>query len=135
MKENTMKFGLALLTVLLLGSSAQAFDASVLPDSCKSTLADMKNDKARFAALGTQMQKSRKANDTENFCKAARSTVMIIKEQSDRIDNCVGDVSADKMMSPEAVDQVVQLRTMYKQMLDAAKDPKNDQVHCGLADL
>ena len=130
-----MRFGVAVVAVLAACSGAHAFDTSVLPPTCQSTLAEMKTDKARFAALGSQMQKYRKASDTENFCRAAKATIMIIKEQSDKIDACVGDVSSDKMMPAAAIDQMTRLRTMYKQMLDAAKDPQNDTVHCGLADL
>ena len=130
-----MRFVLALCSLMLAYSPAFAFDPSTLPQTCKDTLAGMQGDKARFAELGKTMQKSQKAKDNENFCKAAREVVMIIKGQSDKLDYCVGDLASDKTAAQDPANQMIQLRGVYKQMLEAAKDAKNDRLHCGLADL
>ena len=125
-------FGAAVL--LVFGSArVLAFDQTPLPQDCKDTLAAMQGDKARFGQLGKQMAGSRKASDNENFCKAAREIVTIIKEQNDRLDGCVGEL-ASAAVPQNTTNQMLALKSVYKQMLDAAKDPRNDNLHCGLAD-
>src|ERR1700712_2130785 len=105
-----MRIGVALLMTLLTSSGTLAFDMSVLPQSCKDTLAGLQSDKARFAALGKEMQRYRKAKDNPNFCTAAKATVTIIKEQSSKMDDCVGAAAGDKAVPPSAVDLVTQIR-------------------------
>ena len=120
--------------LLALGSArALAVDTSSLPQPCKDTLAVMQGDKSRFGQLGKLMAGYRKASDNENFCKAAREIVTTIKQENERLEGCVGELGSAAV--PQATtDQLLALKAVYKNMLDAAKDAKNDRLHCGLAD-
>lgn len=129
-----MRIAIALITTVLACSPVLAFDPSPLPQTCKDTLTGMQADKARFSQLGVVMTKARKASDTPGFCVAAREIVVIIKGQSGRLDECIGELASDKTVPAGTADQVIGLRSVYKQMLDMAKDPKNDRFKCGLAD-
>lgn len=129
--------GVTALASVAAGSaalSAPAFDPRSLPQSCQDTLAAMQGDKARFAGLGKSMTQARKASDTESFCKSAREIVGIIKEQGGRLDYCIGDLAGAKDVPENASNQMMQLKSIYRQMFEAAKDPKNDRFKCGLAD-
>ena len=121
----------ALLTVL--AGPVHALDASALPPSCQNTLAQMRSDKGRFAGLGKAMTQARKASNINAFCMSAREIVVIIKAQSAQLDDCVGDLARGNV--PEAAaNQILALKSVYRQMLDAAKNGKNDRFKCGLAD-
>ncbi len=128
------RVGIVLLITGLIATPVLAFDPSHLPQTCKDTLARMQADKARFSELGKLMTQYRKASDTKNFCEAAKQTVDIIKGQSGSLDACIGELGAAPTVPQGTADQMIQLGTVYKQMLEAAKDPKNDRMKCGLAD-
>ena len=114
-------------------TSAVALDLSSLPPTCQETVDTLKGDKGRFTQLGGAMVRARKGKDTGAFCMSARQIVVLIKEESDRIDACVGELAGAS--TPQGLaDQFLRLKATYRQMLDAAKEAKNDRFQCGLAD-
>ena len=122
-----------LMIALVMSTRAFAIDVESLPQTCKDTLAGIQQDKARFAQLGGLMTKYRRAKDTENFCKAERDTVLVIKEQNSKLEDCLGEMSSANVPT-STMTQMTQVRAAYRDMLAGAKDPKNDRFHCGLAD-
>jgi hypothetical protein len=129
-----MRIGVIVLMGVVICSPALAFDVSLLPQTCKDTLAEMQSEKARFGQLGLLMAKFQKAKDIDNFCIPARETVTMIKNQSGKIENCLGDVANYKNIPSNTIDQLTKIKAAYKTMMEAAKDPQNDKFHCGLAD-
>lgn len=134
-RDRRMRTGIALLVTVMTCSRALAVDVSKLPQACQETIAEMRDEKARFAQLGSVMQKSRKAANIPAFCEAARETVTIIKSQSSRVDACVVSLAGSPDVPADAIDQLTRLRAVYNNMLEAAKNTKFDHFHCGLADL
>jgi hypothetical protein len=126
----------AVLGLLALGGTAVAapLDVSKLPDSCKTLLAVMQNDKPRYKELGGVMARARKAKDMANFCAAAKQTVALIASESEQVDPCLGELAVDKTAAPATVGQFTDVKNAYRKMLAAAKEPANDHMHCGLAD-
>jgi hypothetical protein len=120
------------LGLALVGTPAFAVDLSGLPQSCKDSLAQMQGEKAKFGELSRAMTQNRKASRMDAFCQSARDVLTLIKEQSSRLDYCIGDL-ASATVPQAAASQMLQLKAVYRQMLDAAKDAKNDHMHCGLA--
>jgi hypothetical protein len=114
---------------------AAGFDPLTLPVTCQETLVQMKNEKLQFAALSKEMQRARKASDNAGFCTAARRTLTLIKSQNDKLDYCIGDLANAKGTPQSAANQMLTIKGSYRQMIDAAKNVKNDNMHCGLADL
>lgn len=130
--------GVGLAAVSLMDANlarAASFDPQTLPASCQDSLEQMKNDKPQFASLNKQMERARKASDNAGFCAAARQTLTLIKAQSDKLDYCIGELASAKTTPQSAANQMLTIKASYRQMIDAAKDGKNDLMHCGLADL
>lgn len=130
--------GCGLLAASLSGAGAAkaaGFDPMTLPVTCQESLVQMKSDKAQFAALNREMERARKASDNAGFCTAARQTLAIVKAENDKLDYCVGDLANAKSTPEAAANQMLTVKASYRQMIDAAKDAKNDLMHCGLADL
>lgn len=128
-----MKGAAVLLCLLASGAPAMAFDVATLPDACKSTLDTLKGDKPRFAQFSGVMTRAKKANNNADFCVAAKGTLALIVNESDQVDHCLGDLAADKAATPDTVGQFMEVKNYFHKMLAAAKEPKNDHMHCGLA--
>jgi hypothetical protein len=125
---------LGFLAVTGTAASAAGLDVASLPDSCKSLLAVLQNDKPRYKELGGVMAKAQKAKDMANFCAAAKQTVALIASESEQVDPCLGELAVDKSATPATVGQFTEVKNTYRKMLAAAKEPKNDHMKCGLAD-
>ena len=126
--------GAAVLFCLVVGSvPAMAFDAATLPDTCKSTLNTLKGDKPRFAQYSGVMTRAKKAKNNADFCAAAKGTLALIVNESDQVDHCLGDLAVDKTATPDTVGQFTEVKNDFHKMLAAAKEAKNDHMHCGLA--
>ena len=128
----------ALLSLSLVSpfpARAASFDPLTLPVSCQESLAQMNADKPQFAALNRDMARARKGSDNSGFCAAARQTLTLIKAQSDKLDYCIGDLANASTTPQAAANQMMTVKASYRQMIDAAKDAKNDLMHCGLSDL
>ena len=94
----------------------------------------MQSDKTRFGELGKAMTRARKAADNDSFCQAAREIVVLIKGQGSQLDYCIGDLGSATDVPEGTAAQMIGLKDVYRQMLEAAKNPKNDRFHCGLSD-
>lgn len=129
-----MRLAAVLFVLASTASSAWALDASRLPDSCKIMIEASKADKPQFAQNSGVMTKARKANDTASFCAAAKSNVGLIIGEDAKLDQCLGELSADKTATPETVSQFTETKAYFRKILTAVKDPANDHMHCGLAD-
>ena len=129
-----MKGVAVFLCLVASGAPALAFDVAALPDTCKATLDTLKGDKPRFAQYGGAMTRARKGNNTAEFCAAAKGTLALIVNESDQVDHCLGDLAVDKAATPDTVGQFTEVKAYFHKMLAAAKEAKNDRMHCGLAD-
>jgi hypothetical protein len=130
-----MRVAAAVAVLVWAGTaSAAPIDLTQLPDSCKSLLSAIQNDKPRYKSLGEVMAKARKAKDMANFCSAAKQTVALIASESEQVDPCLGELAVAKTVTPATVGQFTEVKSYYRKMLAAAKEPANDHMHCGLAD-
>lgn len=129
-----MKGAAVLLFLAASGAPALAFDAATLPDTCKATLATLQGDKPRFAQFSGVMTRAGKAKQTAEFCAAAKGTLALIVNESEQVDQCLGVLAVDKTVTPDTVGQFTEVKMYFHKMLAAAKEAKNDRMHCGLAD-
>lgn len=129
-----MRFAAVLACLLASGTAASAaMDMTQLPDTCKTLVATIQGDKPRYKELSGVMARAQKAKDMGNFCAAAKQTVALIAAESDQVDPCLGELAVDKTATPATVGQFTEVKDYYRKMLAAAKEPKNDHMHCGLA--
>ena len=128
-----MKSAVVLFLLASTATSAWALDVSRLPDSCKTVVDGSKADKPQYSELSGVMTKARKAKDNAAFCAAAKNMISLISGESDRVDQCLGELAGDKTVTPDTVGQFTEIRTYYHKFLAASKDPANDHMHCGLA--
>jgi hypothetical protein len=133
-REVTMKGAAVLLCLLASGAPALALDVAKLPGTCQATLDTLKGDKARFAQYSGAMTRARKDKNNAEFCAAAKGTLALIVNESDQVDHCLGDLAVDKTATPDTVGQFVEVKNTFHKMLAAAKEAKNDRMHCGLAE-
>lgn len=130
-----MRVAAVLLVLVSTASSpAWALDVSRLPDGCKAMIEASKADKPQFAQLSATMTKARKGKDQANFCAAAKGTLTLVKGEDEKLDQCLGELSADKTATPDTVGQFTEIKSYYRKIIGAAKDAANDHMHCGLAD-
>ncbi|MCW6510363.1 hypothetical protein [Lichenifustis flavocetrariae] len=130
-----MRLAAGLIMLAWSGTSAFAVvDVAHLPDTCKTTIAAIKSDNAKIAEFGRVMAKAKKAQDNANFCSAAKQTLALVADDGAQIERCLGELAVDKTVSQDTVGQFTEIKNYYRKMLDAAKEPANDHMHCGLAD-
>ena len=130
----TVGMAVSLLSVLISGPGfAASFDMSKLPQSCQETIAEIQGEKAHFGALGKTMTRARKASDTAAFCAAAREIVTLIKAQNSRLDICIGELGSATDVPQGMSGQLLAVKAVYKNMIEATKSNKYDRFHCGLA--
>jgi hypothetical protein len=129
-----MKGAAVFLCLMVSGAPAMALDVASLPETCKATLDTLKGDKPRFAQFSGVMTRARKSKNNADFCAAAKGTVALIVNESGQVDQCLGDLAVDKSASRDTVGEFTEVKAYFHKMLAAAKEPKNDRMHCGLAD-
>ena len=129
-----MKSAAVLFLLVSTATSASALDVARLPDSCKTMLDASKADKPQFNQLSGTMTKARKAKDNASFCAAAKGTLALVVSESEKVDQCLGELAGDKTQPPATVGQFTEIRTYFHKLITASKDPANDHMHCGLAE-
>ncbi len=128
-----MRTAAVLFLLLSTATSALALDVSRLPDTCKVMLDASKSDKPQFTQLSGTMSKARKAKDMATFCAAAKGTLALVVSESDKVDQCLGELAVDKTATPATVGQFTEIKAYFRKIIAAAKEPANDHMHCGLA--